>query len=492
MKRFLLSALFVGLTALAHAQLEEGFDPNPGGWILDKGAQFTSLNGDAVALTPGAGDNVPSIIATPLVNKTSNTVKVCIDIWAYTPNLNTQIPFPCDPTYMDILFVNSSVSTFQEAKDPANVIARMDNYVLAQSGGTNCFTFTFPSAVTATDFKVVLSFHAGCNTGGYKYVIDNVSISGVIQVCGGTNCAPGASDDEFNRLSGTEKTFDGALYGSNLAYPGGFTVDTTGTDDDDNDLYADLQWSVLTQPVTGGSVVVNSDGTFTATRTSESVTQLTFTYRLMDNGEDNDITTLGDNMFDDATVTINWPAGGVLPVSLINFNGSRNGSNVTLQWTTNFESNNTGFEIQRSTGGGVYETVGFVATRALDGNSSTPLTYLFREANAAKGNSWYRIVQIDKDGTRTVTSAKGVRGLEELTKVTVYPNPGKAGNMNVLFGSSALRDIIIIDLNGKVMQQWNSYHDDNMVIGGLRTGVYMLIVTNKATTERLAQKIVVL
>jgi hypothetical protein len=212
----------------------------------------------------------------------------------------------------------------------------------------------------------------------------------------------------------------------------------------------------------------------------------------MDNGPDNNITTLADNMFDDATVTINWPPAAILPVSLINFNGSRNGSNVTLQWTTSFESNNTGFEIQRSSGGGVYETVGFVATKAVDGNSSTQLTYLFREANAAKGNSWYRIVQIDKDGKRTVTSAKGIRGLEELSKVTVYPNPGKAGNMNVLFGSSALRDIMIIDLNGKVMQQWNSFHDDNMVIGGLRTGVYMLIVTNKATTEKLAQKIVVL
>ena len=492
MKRFLLSAFFVGLTALAHAQLEEDFDPNPGGWILDKGAQFTNLNSNSVALTPGAGDNVPSIIATPLVNKTSNTVKVCIDIWAYTPNLNSQIPFPCNPTYMDVLFVNSSVSTFQDAKDPANVIARMDNYVLAQSGGTNCFTFTFPSAVTATDFKVVLSFHAGCNTGGYKYVIDNVSISGVILVCGGTNCPPGASNDEFNR-PGTELILNGALYGSNSDYPPGNIVDAGGTDDDANDLYADLQWSILTAPaIETGTVTVNSDGTFTATRSSNSITKMTFTYRLMDDGPDNDITTLTDNMFNDATVTINWPPAAILPVSLINFNGSRNGSNVTLQWTTNFESNNTGFEIQRSTGGGVYETVGFVATRAVDGNSSTQLTYLFREANAAKGNSWYRIVQIDKDGKRTVTSAKGVRGLEEIAKVTVYPNPGKAGNMNVLFGSSALRDIMVIDMNGKVMQQWNSYHDDNMVIGGLRTGVYMLIVTNKATTEKLAQKIVVL
>jgi hypothetical protein len=63
--------------------------------------------------------------------------------------------------------------------------------------------------------------------------------------------------------------------------------------------------------------------------------------------------------------------------------------------------------------------------------------------------------------------------------------------MNVLFGSSALRDIKIIDLNGKTMKQWNNYHEDNMSITGLRTGIYMLIVTDKDTNGRLVQKIMV-
>lgn len=492
MKRFLLFILFVAVTTIAQAQLEEDFDPAPTGWILSQGASYNSMSGNIVIQTPGVGGNNPANIGTPAVSKTSNTVKVCFDIWAIKKigGSDTKIPFECD-TYADILFVKSTVNSSKDAEDTANIYARQDNYLLPTNGGTTCFTFTFPAEVTAADFKVFISFKAGCNQEGVKYIIDNVSISGVTLICGGANCAPGALDDVFNRGNGAETTFDGALYGSNIDYPGGFIVDAGGTDDDQNDEYADLQWSALTQPV-NGTVVVNSNGTFTITRTSTAVTQLTFTYRLMDNGPDNDITTLGDNMFDDATVTVNWPVGGTLPVSLVNFKGDRNGSYVNLQWTTNFESNNTGFEIQRSTGGGVYETIGFVATKAVDGNSSMPLNYQFKEANTAKGNTWYRIVQVDKDGARTVTAAKGVRGLEEISKVTVYPNPATSGNMNVLFGSSALRDILITDLSGRVMKQWNSYSDDNMVIGGLHTGVYMLIITNKATSERLAQKIVVL
>jgi hypothetical protein len=490
MKRYLLFVLFVAVTAIAHAQLEEDFNPIPAGWVLSQGAGFGNVNSNSVIITPGVGGNNPASIGTPAVNKTSNTVKVCFDINAYDANLNNQTAFPC-ATYADILFVNSAVNSSKDAEKVENIYARQDNYLLPTNGGTTCFTFTFPAAVTASDFKVFISFHAGCTQSGTKYVFDNLSISGVTLICGGTNCAPVALNDAFNRGNGAETTFDGALYGSTIGYPGGYTVDSTGGDNDQNDVYADLQWTALTQPV-NGSVTVNSNGTFTIIRNSTAVTQLTFTYRLMDNGPDNDINTTADNMFDDATVTVNWPVGGTLPVSLVNFSGSRNGSYVNLQWTTNIESNNTGFEIQRSNASGVYETIGFVPTKAADGNSSMPLYYQFKEGNTAKGNSWYRIVQIDKDGGRTVTAARGVRGLEEISKVTVYPNPGTSGNMNVMFGSSGIRDIVITDLNGRVVKQWNSYRDDNMAIGGLRTGVYMLIITNKTTSEKLAHKLVVL
>jgi len=490
MKRFLLFVCLVAVTAIAQAQLEEDFSPNPTDWILSSGAGFYNLNGNDGVNTPGVGGNNPANIGTPAVSKTSNTMKVCFDIWAYDANMNSQVNFPCS-TYADILFVDAAVTSSKDAEKPANIIARMDNYLLPLSGGNTCFQFNFPTAVTASSFKVFISFHASCTQSGTKYFLDNLSISGINLICGGANCPPSALNDIFNRGNFAETTFNGALYGSNLNYPGGYTIDAGGTDDDQNDGHSDLKWSVLTQP-TGGTVTVNDDGTFTITRNLNTTTQLTFTYRLTDDGPDNSFATTADNMTDDATVTVNWPPAAALPVSLINFNGSRSGSNVTLQWTTNFESNNTGFEIQRSIGNSAYEKVGFVATKADNGNSSTPLKYQFREENLAKGNSWYRIVQIDKDGTRTVTPVKGVRGMEELSKLTVYPNPGKSGNMNVLFGSSATRDIIITDLGGRVLKQWNNYHNDNMVIGGLRTGVYMLIVTNKATTERLAQKIVVL
>jgi hypothetical protein len=492
MKRCLLFILFTTATAVVHAQLVEDFTPNPTGWTLSSGASFSNINGNDVILTPGVGGNNPANIGTPAVNKTSNTVKVCFDIWAIDASGNTGTkPFP-SPTYADVLFVNSAVTTSKDAVLPTNIYAQQSNYLLPTNGGTTCFTFAFPAAVTAPNFKVFISFHANAPQSGTKYIFDNVSISGVALVCGGTNCAPIALDDHFIRINATETSFTGALYGGNLNYPSGYIVDSAGTDNDPNDTYSHLQWSLLAPPAVGGNVTVNSNGTFTVTRNSTSITQLIFTYVLSDDGLDDNFTTKADNMTDTATVTINWAAAGTLPVTLVNFNGSRSGSNVTLQWTTNIESNNTGFEIQRSNGSSAYETVGFVATKASGGNSSLPLNYQFTEVNTFQSSSWYRIVQIDRDGNRTVTPAKGVRGLQEISKMTVYPNPAKSGSMNVLFGSSGIRQIVITDMSGKAVKQWSDYHDDNMVITGLHTGIYILIATNRNSSERLMQKIVVL
>lgn len=492
MRRILLFSLLLMIATAIQAQLEEDFSPAPTGWTLDQGAQFSSISGNAVAVTPAGGGNTHAVIGTSAVTKTSNTVKVCFDVTPYTSNLNTKLSFPCN-TYVDVLFVKSTVTTSNDAELPANILARVDDFLLSTSGGSHCFSFTFPASIVAADFKVFLSFHAPCGqAGGTKLVLDNVKISGVDEVCPGVTCPPAALDDIFDRTDPNELSFDAVLYGSNINYPGAGSkaADLGGTDNDPNDTYAHLQWSLVTAP-SNGSVTVNADGTCTISRNSLTIKQVVFVYQICDDGADNNFATTADNLCDQATVTVNFAVNIVTPVLLTNFSVTRKEALVTVKWTTSSESNNSRFEIQRSTGGSAYQTIATIQSKAAHGNSEVPLSYEFSESNPIKLVATYRLVQIDKDGTKTVYAARMVRGMNGISKMILTPNPARAGKVTIIFDDVQPRDIVISDLSGKSVQQWNGYAQSNLPVNGLRAGIYIVQVTAKATLEKQVQKLIV-
>jgi hypothetical protein len=185
---------------------------------------------------------------------------------------------------------------------------------------------------------------------------------------------------------------------------------------------------------------------------------------------------------------VNFPAGAPLPVSLLSFNGNRNASRVTLRWTTVSESNNAGFEIQRLVNG-EFKTVGYVNSKADDGSGAMQLQYQFSEIYNTNEVSWYRLVQVNKDGTKKILPSLAIRGLEDLKKMLIYPNPGSV--VNVLFGSSSVRDVSISDLSGKLIKRWHNYSDDNITITGLQAGMYMLRVIDRNTNGRTVSKLLI-
>jgi hypothetical protein len=152
---------------------------------------------------------------------------------------------------------------------------------------------------------------------------------------------------------------------------------------------------------------------------------------------------------------------------------------------------NLGFEIQRSIGGGEYKTAGFVASKGDDGNSQNSLNYEFKETNSTTAMSFYRLVQLDKDGNYKIYTVRPVRGMQQEDKLIIYPNPSNNGNVSVSFGTSSEREIVISDMGGKVVKKWNSYKDNSLSITDLRAGMYMIMVTDKETGKRSVDKIVV-
>lgn len=92
---------------------------------------------------------------------------------------------------------------------------------------------------------------------------------------------------------------------------------------------------------------------------------------------------------------------GAFPVELSFFTGTLNGNNVELLWRTETEINNYGFDILRKYAGvgqdDEWIRIGFVEGQ---GNSNSPKDYLFSDpATARSGKYFYRLKQIDNDGT---------------------------------------------------------------------------------------------
>lgn len=87
--------------------------------------------------------------------------------------------------------------------------------------------------------------------------------------------------------------------------------------------------------------------------------------------------------------------GGVTPVELISFSSSLEFNDVALEWVTASESNNLGFEIQKSADGVVFNKIGFVEG---NGTTSNMSHYRFLDDDLVPGTYYYRLKQIDFNG----------------------------------------------------------------------------------------------
>ncbi|MBE0539343.1 MAG: choice-of-anchor J domain-containing protein, partial [Ignavibacterium sp.] len=115
------------------------------------------------------------------------------------------------------------------------------------------------------------------------------------------------------------------------------------------------------------------------------------------------------------------PAGS-LPVELTSFSANVNNSNVNLDWSTATETNNNGFQIERSAVGGSYQVIGFVAGY---GTTTEAKHYSFVDQNVAAGNYTYRLKQVDFNGTFEYSNTIEVEviGVKEFALGQNYPNP---------------------------------------------------------------------
>jgi len=117
------------------------------------------------------------------------------------------------------------------------------------------------------------------------------------------------------------------------------------------------------------------------------------------------------------------------------------GSTTNLYWQTYTEQNNKGFTVEQSINGQPFTSLGFVPTKAANGNSAAPLSYQYTVGGAATAQ--YRLHQQDFNGAVSYSNIVAVTsgGKPKAFSVKVLPNPVTNNLQASLYSPAAYKGI---------------------------------------------------
>ncbi len=173
-----------------------------------------------------------------------------------------------------------------------------------------------------------------------------------------------------------------------------------------------------------------------------------------------------------------------LPVDLLLFDGWNEGEKNKLVWQTASEENNAEFVIERSVDG-----IHFTAIGTVSGNGTTEgvVNYSTYDVDPLNGINYYRLKQIDYDGTYTYSNIISIENSEG-TEIALYPNPA---NNEVTLSINTAKGVLayeLLDVLGRVYKSGEAGLQDGvndvvLDISDVTSGVYFLRTTvNSGTT----------
>jgi hypothetical protein len=188
-----------------------------------------------------------------------------------------------------------------------------------------------------------------------------------------------------------------------------------------------------------------------------------------------------------------------LPVELVEFRGFQNGGIVELQWKTASESSNSHFSVEKLNSAGVFVEIDQVRGQ---GNSELPTNYGSFDTEPAAGVNYYRLKQVDFDGSYAYSRVAAVTFEHTEAEpadwnIVLYPNPltGQVLNMRMkgLAGIDNIQ-VEVFDLMGRNVSSatlrlpGSDVAEDSLLIPrGLPRGVYVVKVSgrNKSVSKKI-------
>ncbi len=134
----------------------------------------------------------------------------------------------------------------------------------------------------------------------------------------------------------------------------------------------------------------------------------------------------------DETVLVSYTIGAIgdapagcatpLPVQITRFSAQAETDAIVLEWATASEIKSAHFVIEKSLDGMEFDAIGQVEGQ---GNSVNEHEYTFEDNNPTEGNNYYRLKQVDEDGSFTYSMVQKVNYSSKYSTITIAPTAAK-------------------------------------------------------------------
>ena len=160
-----------------------------------------------------------------------------------------------------------------------------------------------------------------------------------------------------------------------------------------------------------------------------------------------------------------------LPVTLTSFAGTAQNCTATLSWKTATETNFSHFDIERSSDGIVFQTIG---KQSAKGSNSS---YSYTDKTLTEGQVMYRLKIVDDEGKASYSTIVKLNTDCQHSTITASPNP-TSGHV-VVSGLEEGDRLNIYDVQGRLVI-FESVKDTNKVLSieNLTSGIYLIKVTD--------------
>lgn len=176
-----------------------------------------------------------------------------------------------------------------------------------------------------------------------------------------------------------------------------------------------------------------------------------------------------------------------LPVSFGGITAEQSSAGVLVKWFTLTELNTAYYEIEKSTDGQQFASIGKITAT---GNSTDRRSYSFNDLASVYGKVYYRIRVVDMDGSLSYSEVVQLNGAGLLT-LNIFPNPA-SHKLNIRMPQDWQQDayqVQVINAGGQVMLERNlSGLQQELNVQSLPVGFYIIKVTNKKSGKQLTAR----